>query len=163
VKKSKEGRKLDDIMELNEAAMGIVYGSGLFSNHRITLVSEEKVRFRYTDYGDESREKEMELSSEEFVRRFAQHILQYRYVRIGSYGMYANRNRQSRVEELRKKEGWSSLGKALVIPSALRLLMSFGKDVTQCPVCKTGRLRTVETVSRSQVSLPQKVPWKTSE
>lgn len=127
------------------------------SNHRIQEVTHTHVRFKYRDYTDQNRVKEMTLTLEEFVRRFEQHILPQRFVRIRSYGMYANRMRHQRLAALRKAENWQSPGKPLKLDARMRILIRFGKDIHQCPVCKTGRLVLVETVRR-QIALPQKIP-----
>lgn len=57
------------------------------SNHRIRRVNEATVNFSYTDYRKDSKTKELTLSNQEFTRRFAQHILPPRYVRIRHYGL----------------------------------------------------------------------------
>jgi Putative transposase len=41
------------------------------SNHRIVDIQNDVVRFRYKDYRDESKVKEMTLQATEFIRRFS--------------------------------------------------------------------------------------------
>jgi hypothetical protein len=57
------------------------------SNHRIIQVDKTAVSFSYKDYRDGGNTKQMTLSNAEFVRRFAQHILPLRFVRIRHYGI----------------------------------------------------------------------------
>ncbi|TSA34831.1 MAG: hypothetical protein D4R64_10990 [Porphyromonadaceae bacterium] len=56
------------------------------SNHRLLDIDDSGVRFRYRDYRDD-RQKEMTLDGAEFLRRFCQHILPKRFVRIRYYGL----------------------------------------------------------------------------
>ena len=55
-------------------------------NHRLLNVDETGVRFRWRDYRD-NQQKVMTLQGTEFLRRFCQHILPRRFVRIRHYGL----------------------------------------------------------------------------
>jgi hypothetical protein len=44
------------------------------------------VQFRYKDYRDDSQQKTMTLSADEFIRRFLFHVLPEGLHRIGYYG-----------------------------------------------------------------------------
>ena len=57
------------------------------SNHRITAVDAEQVSFTYKDYRDGGSTKTMTLCNEDFTKRFVQHILPHRIVRIRHYGI----------------------------------------------------------------------------
>ena len=61
---------------------------------RIIAVSDEGVTFEYKDYRDDGKSKEMTLDGVEFVRRYAQHVLPYRFVHIRHYGFLAPGNRE---------------------------------------------------------------------
>ena len=52
------------------------------SNHRLLAFDGERVTFRWKDYAHGSRQRKMTLNASEFLRRFAQHILPRRFVRI---------------------------------------------------------------------------------
>lgn len=58
------------------------------SNRRLLAIGGGKVRFLWRDYRDGKR-KEMTLSSDEFIRRFLQHVLPQGFVRIRHYGLHA--------------------------------------------------------------------------
>ena len=60
------------------------------SNHRIQTVTDKEVSFSYKDYKAGGAVKLMRLSNEEFTRRFAQHILPHRFVRIRHYGILSS-------------------------------------------------------------------------
>ena len=63
------------------------------SNHRIMSFAEGKVSFRWKDYAHSSQQRVMTLDADEFLRRFLQHLLPRRFVRIRSFGFLANRQR----------------------------------------------------------------------
>lgn len=73
------------------------------TNHRILALdaSTHTVTFDYKDYADGAKHKAMALTCEEFVRRMVLHILPERFVKLRHYGLLANRNRKSRIEEAR--------------------------------------------------------------
>jgi hypothetical protein len=101
-------------------------------NQRIKLVTESEVVFEYRDYKDGSKQKEMRLSNEEFVRRFAQHILPKRFVRIRHYGIISSSWKRGKLQALQ-----ASLKQPRPVYVANTML---GK----CPCCKTGNLVVIE-------------------
>lgn len=68
------------------------------SNRRILAIGGGKIRFLWRDYRDGKR-KEMTLSSDEFIRRFLQHVLPEGFVRIRHYGLHARGCELAEVEE----------------------------------------------------------------
>lgn len=64
------------------------------SNSRILSYDHDthKVIFRYKDYKDGGRQKEMELDALEFIRRFFLHILPPRFIKIRHYGFMGNQS-----------------------------------------------------------------------
>ena len=64
------------------------------SNHRIVDVTDSHVTFRWKDYAHHSRQRTMTLTSEEFLRRFVQHVLPKGFPRIRYFGWLANRRRR---------------------------------------------------------------------
>ena len=63
------------------------------SNHRLLSVSASEVCFRWKDYAHHSKQRTMMLASEEFLRRFVQHVLPRGFPRIRYFGFLANRRR----------------------------------------------------------------------
>ncbi len=57
------------------------------SNHRLKSIEEERVTFSYKDYRSQGEKKVMSFTHQEFIRRFAQHILPKRFVRIRPGGV----------------------------------------------------------------------------
>jgi hypothetical protein len=121
------------------------------ANQRIVALSGDQVTFLYKDRADGDRSKPMTLPAEAFLRRFLLHVLPPRFVRIRHYGWLANSVRRERIALCRKL-----LGVAVqAAPPAAResweqlLLRLTGEDVTRCPQCRAGRLRTTRALPSS--------------
>ena len=63
------------------------------SNHRLVALANGQVTFRWRDSADQNRQKLMNLSRDEFLRRFLLHLLPKGFVRIRHFGFLANRRR----------------------------------------------------------------------
>lgn len=70
-------------------------------NRRLLRLTAERVRFSWKDYRAAGQVKAMELTPEEFTRRFLQHVLPTGYVRIRHYGLLASRGRAQRLARCR--------------------------------------------------------------
>lgn len=106
------------------------------SNHRIQQITDTDISFSYKDYREHGITKIMQLSNREFVRRFAQHILPLRFVRIRHYGMLSST--------------WKR-GKLQTLQSDLRVKRPETKPKTllrKCPCCKTGTMITIEVFGK---------------
>ena len=71
--------------------------------HRIISISEASVRFKYKDYADGERQKEMTLSIIEFLPRFELHILPKRFVKIRHYGLLQNNCKTKPLNAIRQQ------------------------------------------------------------
>ena len=67
------------------------------SNHRLRAFDGEHVTFQWKDYAHGQQSRTMTLSALEFLRRFVQHILPRRFVRIRQSGFLASTCRAARV------------------------------------------------------------------
>jgi hypothetical protein len=111
------------------------------SNHRILDISEKAVSFSYLDYRDK-HQKQMSLSGVEFLRRFSQHILPKRFVRVRYYGILSASRKQQYREILLQ------LGKVPVEKEdkdwkqVCRERLHFDPDI--CPCCGKGKMITIE-------------------
>ena len=106
------------------------------SNHRLQKVTDTDVSFTYKDYRESGKNKTMCLTHREFVRRFAQHILPLRFVRIKHYGILSST--------------WKR-GKLQALQSELKVKRPEAKTKTllrKCPCCKTGTLITIEVFGK---------------
>lgn len=118
------------------------------SNDRIVAVENNKVTFRWKDYQDKGKRKLMELDAVEFIRRFMLHILPEGFCKIRYYGIFASRNRTSKLKKIRKvldrkttKAKYAGLSRNEI----LHLLT--GIDPLKCPCCKTGNMIPIEDTS----------------
>ena len=112
------------------------------TNHRILNVDKQSVSFKWWDYRNNCQ-KTSTLSGVEFLRRFSQHILPKRFVRIRHYGLLATKNRPLlrkiqaafciQSKNIKKKD-WKEMS---------RLFLNFDPDL--CPKCKIGIMQCVET------------------
>lgn len=108
--------------------------------HRITDISDGKVNFKYKDYADGNRQKEMALSVAEFLRRFELHILPKRFVKIRHYGLLQNHGKIKRLNAIRKQLHLAAVASKVQVPVSQRMLEKYGKDITLCPKCNKGKL-----------------------
>src|SRR5690606_9484445 len=106
------------------------------SNHRIREVTRNEASFSYKDYRDGAKTKIMTLRNEEFIRRFAQHILPKRFVRIRHYGILSSSWKRGKLQDLQQELGVKRL------EEKSRTLLRI------CPCCKTGTLVTIEVFEK---------------
>jgi hypothetical protein len=106
------------------------------SNHRIVQVNQSSVSFSYKDYRNGSTQKQMTLSNDEFARRFAQHILPSRFVRIRHYGILSSTWKRGKLQALQV---------ALQVQRKERPVNTL---LRRCPCCKTGILITIEVFGK---------------
>lgn len=127
------------------------------SNRRIISAEKGKVSFHWRDYKDRSRQKIMTLNAVEFIRRFTQHILPPRFMKIRRYGILSNKNKIAALSLCRK------IFKVKIVKQENRetwqqtLLRIKGFDVTLCPQCRQGHYQDVETV-RPPIQLSARPP-----
>lgn len=127
------------------------------SNNRILKIENGEVSFLWRDYSDGDKVKIMTLYALEFIRRFLLHILPGGFVKVRYYGLIANRNRKNNIALCRDLLGTSQIEtKDKNIPETWQehLLRVSGVDVTKCPVCKKGRMVTVEVLYPSRCNSP---------
>ena len=110
------------------------------TSHRITGISDGNVNFKYKDYSDGNKQKEMALSIPEFLRRFELHILPKRFVKIRHYGLLQNHGKIKRLNAIRQQLDLGALPPKVQIPVSHRMLEKYGKDIMLCPKCNKGKL-----------------------
>jgi len=110
------------------------------SNHRLLSIDNGKVRFQWRDYRQQGRQKVLELSAHEFIRRFLMHIVPPRFHRIRYYGLLAPRFRQQRLELCRDLLGMPQPEPQDEAPADYqqRYQDLVDEDVLSCPECGEG-------------------------
>lgn len=124
------------------------------SNNRILRFEGGTVTFKWKDYRD-GKQKIMTITAEEFIRRFLMHILPSGFMKIHYYGILANRNKKTKLRQCQrilKFEYSKSRFREMTAVDIIKAIT--GKDISLCPCCKKGRLRTVRTVAPKGVSPP---------
>lgn len=109
------------------------------SNSRILDLGMSSVRFRWKDYRNGSTQV-MELATEEFVRRFLQHILPVRFYKIRYYGILSSAARdklRNCFSLLRLPQPYSPY-QGLTTYEALEEIL--GTDTFLCECCKEGKM-----------------------
>ena len=99
------------------------------SNHRLKSIDEERVTFSYKDYRSQGEKKVMSLTHQEFIRRFTQHILPKRYVRIRHYGLLSSTWKREKFKRIQANFN--------IKPAKKQVYQTLNR---KCRCCKTGNL-----------------------
>lgn len=124
------------------------------SNYRVRSVSDDTVSFTYRDYKDSSREKIMELPATSFLHRFLLHTVPMKFVRIRYYGMLSHRNKKKAILACREFYGITAI--TVPVPASWQEVYAHvtGKNISCCPVCKSGRLVVTEVLEPLRYRAP---------
>jgi hypothetical protein len=121
------------------------------SNRRILCVGDAVVRFRYRDYAEQSRRKEITLPATEFLRRFLLHVLPPGFMRIRHYGITANCRRQEKLARSQELLGQAQLAPRSEPDTAGREApndspLARDSNAARCPTCGAP-MRVIEIIS----------------
>lgn len=118
------------------------------SNHRLQQADETNTTFSYKDYKSHGRKKQMTLSNQAFIRRFAMHILPLRFVRIRHYGILSSTWKRAKFIALKKQ---------LKMPTPKNEIKT---KLHCCPCCKTGTMITITNFGKRGPPQQHKVGTK---
>ena len=113
------------------------------TRHRILETTPSHIRFSYKDYADGSKTKKMLLGHQEFLRRFEQHVLPKRFVKIRHFGYLRLQGKTERLARIRSALKLEPQKEKVLVPFQIRMLEKYGKDISRCPCCETGRMTVV--------------------
>lgn len=125
--------------------------------HRIKEITGTTITFTYKDYADArpddpvgrgNKQKLMTLGHEEFLRRFEQHILPKRFVKIRHGGYLAHNGKNQRIAAIHQQLNLPKPMPKVIIPFSLQLLQRTGVDYTLCPICKEGKMEIIDSYLR---------------
>ncbi len=104
------------------------------ANSRIRSVDQLHTVFSFRDYGDQNREKHLQVINEEFVRRFLLHVLPHGFTRIRHFGIYASACSRTKLPVCRRLTKTTSRPPAS--ETAIELIKRvMGFDPSACPIC----------------------------
>ena len=113
--------------------------------HRIKEITDSNITFTYKDYADGKKQKLMTLSHEEFARRFEQHLLPKRFVKIRHGGYLAHNGKNKRIAAIHQQLELPKPMPKVIIPFSLQMLQRTGTDYSLCPKCKEGKMKMTAT------------------
>jgi hypothetical protein len=115
-----------------------------------------KVRFRWKDYRDDSRQKTMILEAGEFIRRFLIHVLPDGFHRIRYFGFLGNCHRGRKLARCRELLAMAPAAQAADPPADYRDRFEAltGRSLRACPHCHTGTMVMIDCIARPGICQP---------
>jgi hypothetical protein len=122
------------------------------ANSRLLNMDDNKVTFSWKDYRNGSMHRTMRLDGVKFIRRFLQHVLPKRLVRIRHFGLFCNRLRTESLAICQRLLGSHRLADEEKCEQQRETDTdgSAGEETKPCPRCKSGRMLITETWERFQ-------------
>ena len=120
------------------------------SNQNIINITDSHVQFIAKDYRDNAKKKPTKLTGVEFLRRFCQHVLPARFVKIRYYGIYNATTKRSlqlqfvqpTIDDIHKQQ----IVKHETTAECLKRILDV--DITLCPHCKQGIMHKIKEIPR---------------
>jgi hypothetical protein len=116
------------------------------ANSRIVGYADGKVTFTYKDRKHDNVTDTLTLPADEFIDRFLLHVLPSGTRRIRHYGLLANRTKKQHLARCRELLGVAPLPPADEQSARDLMLRLTGNDISLCPCCRKGHLRTVRSI-----------------
>lgn len=119
------------------------------SNSRIISIDGGRIKFWAKNYRKNGEKEVVDLSANEFLRRFCMHILPLRFRKIRHYGFLCNGQKKKYLEKIRlslqaevpaeKSSDWKTI-----------LKEKYDVDHDICPCCKKGKMVQIIELKRGQ-------------
>jgi hypothetical protein len=122
------------------------------SNGRLLSLADDRLRFRWRNSRKGNRQQAMGVEAVEFIRRFLLHVLPPGFVKIRYYGLWANRDRSTRLAHCRQL-----LAACGQVDEPNQILTAQQRCAVErrCPLCRQGRLRILAWLSPAELFLRQ--------
>jgi len=118
------------------------------ANNRILSLEDGNVTLAYKDRNT-GKTKQTTIDAVEFIRRFLLHVLPKGFMRIRHYGLFANQCKRENVRRCRELLDLSrDLPEAVKRSVQEMMLQLTGKDITLCPCCEKGTMRSVGLIPK---------------
>jgi hypothetical protein len=124
------------------------------SDHRILSFKDGVVTYTWRDRNDDNQIKTDQLPAEEFTKRFCTHILSPGFVKIRYYGWLSAAKRKTALPAIRAALHAQAPEPEAEKPLPERILERTGIDITLCPNCGKGHLRSTGIVIPQQRGPP---------
>ena len=124
------------------------------SNQRILSIEGSQVKFRWKDYRHGNQQRVMTLTSEEFIRRFLQHVLPKGFQRIRHYGFLANRFKAEKLDLCRRLMTECAHQSEVVGKNQEQGSSTFQATQILCSVCRQGWMQRVMEIAPSGARSP---------
>ena len=118
------------------------------SNQRLISLSEGRVIFRWKDYTNGGQHRPMNLTVDEFLRRFLLHTLPLGFVRIRFFGYMANRRRTVMLSLCKHLLGGNDQETSTTVQTA----ETENSATWLCPLCR-GRMIVIKRFTAWQLLL----------
>ncbi len=118
------------------------------SNNRLLALQDGRVSFLWKDYKHDGAKRVMNLAADEFIRRFLLHVLPEGFQHIRSYGLLANRYRETKLARCRELLGLPAPvcdDQTETLDYRDRYEQLTGISLRDCPVCERGHMVCIET------------------
>ena len=102
------------------------------TNQRIAAIGQDTVTIQYKDYRQGGKKKKMQMTHQEFIRRFSMHILPKRFVRIRHYGYLSSTWKRIKLSQLQTKLRSTN--------PQVKVKENEKSSLPICPCCKKGRM-----------------------
>ncbi len=117
------------------------------SNNRIENIEGDKIQFSSKNYRNDGKSESVELTANEFLRRFCLHILPPRFRKIRHYGFLSGRKKKVYLAQIRKD--LKAEAPALKETDRRSILEEkLGHEIDLCPYCKKGHLVLIEDLPK---------------
>ena len=103
------------------------------SNNRILSSKDGSVTFKWRDYSDCNRWKEMTLTADEFIRRFLMHVLPQGFMKIRHFGFLSSRGKQLKLPKCKAMNNTFIENKRLSTEELLIRIL--GRKPSVCKSC----------------------------
>ncbi len=124
------------------------------SNQRILSIESSQVKFRWKDYRHGNQQRVMTLMSEEFIRRFLQHVLPKGFQRIRQYGFLANRLKAEKLALCRRLLTESIDQSELDVKKQEQDRSTAPSNQILCSLCRQGWMQRVMEIAPSGARSP---------
>jgi hypothetical protein len=106
---------------------------GMLHKSRISAVTADSVSVKYRDYSDGNKHKLMQLSCDEFIRRYLLHVLPKGVMRVRHFGFLANACKRKRLALIQAQLPSTATN---VAPTPVKIDCQW-----RCPQCQQGYLQ----------------------